>query len=182
MLVNSPLGGECCGGSVRAAPPSPTHEEATESLPQAKNTQQRQGGLLPRNKSHRGIIPQLLAKSGSNKVAVKSKQQLSNVFSTFVRRVGRNYGAFPLRERGHAHAPQPAWARLKGGNDLSAQAHAGSAVRMLLLICRLLHGLGERRRLNSSQRFSMKGEAEPPAGALAGESGGQNSNPSPAVG
>lgn len=176
-----PRGGECWGGSAMAAPPSPTHEEATGPLLQAKNTQQRQGGLLPRNKSHCGIIPQLLAKSGSNKVAVKSKQQLSNVCSTFVLWAGQNYGASPLRARSHAHQPAGG-TRLKGGSYLPAQAHAGSAALVLLPICRLLHGPGERRRLNPSERFSLKGEAQPPAGALAGESGGQNSNPSPAMG
>lgn len=67
-----------------AVPPSPTHEQARELLLPAKNTAQHRGGLLPTNKSNSGKIPQLSEKPGSNKVAMKSKHQLSKVFQTFV--------------------------------------------------------------------------------------------------
>lgn len=76
----APWEGECWGRGCDSCSLSPTPEEATEPLLQAKNTQQCQGGLLPRNKNHCAIILQLLAKSGSKEFAVKSKQQLRMCF------------------------------------------------------------------------------------------------------
>lgn len=60
------------------------HLLLTDPLLPAKNIAQHRGRLLPTNKSNSGTIPELSEKSGSNKVAMKSKHQLSNAFQTFV--------------------------------------------------------------------------------------------------
>lgn len=58
--------------------------------------------------------------------------------------------------------------QLKEGNYVSVQAHAGSTARVPWMICRI--SVGWRKGEDSvPASFSMKGEAQAPAGTPAGE-------------